>query len=143
MHLIICLLFTPTRYLNAKGNHNGSLELPAYGLMVLGFGFFSIGTFTYMRRVAVLRAAMQLTNLEVGVMWSHSLIGLLAWVASASFLVTDGFSNRKLQWMQRLVQVVNERLLGILERRLCLLSIVQRAMQFVVEVGGLCSQLPG
>eukprot|EP00750_Incisomonas_marina_P002858 INCI12728.2.p1 GENE.INCI12728.2~~INCI12728.2.p1 ORF type:complete len:356 (-),score=62.97 INCI12728.2:168-1235(-) len=92
------------QYLNAKGNHNGSLELPAYGLMVLGFGFFSIGTFTYMRRVAVLRSVMQLKTLEVGVMWAHSLIGLLAWVASASFLVTDGFSNRKLQWMQHMVQ---------------------------------------
>ena len=95
------------RYLNAKGNHNGSLELPAYGLMVLGFGFFSIGTFTYMRRVAVLRSVMQLKTLEVGVMWAHSLIGLLAWVASASFLVTDGFSNRKLQWMQHMVQVIH------------------------------------
>lgn len=93
------------RYLHAKGEGNSNLQLPAYGLIALGFGFFSIGTMTYLLRTMRLRAAMKLGTLDVLAMWGHSLLGLTAWLASASFLITDGFSTRKLQWMQHVIQV--------------------------------------
>mgnify|MGYP007044764545 CR=1 FL=1 len=92
------------RYTSKHGHDNDiRRQLPAFGFLMLGFGFVVIGAATFANRALFMQKTLHLRRSETAFMVAHSTFGLLAWLASASYLITDGFSNKKLMQFQYLV----------------------------------------